>query len=196
MLNENFVLLGAFINLLGVISYVKDTLAGKVKPNRATWGLWALAAFIAFSAEIKQGVGIQALCTFMFAFNPFLIFLASFVNKKAYWALGKLDLYCGTLSVIGLILWYITKNGNIAILFAIFADLTAGIPTLIKSYHFPETENWKEFLSSLINVVVTMFTLKIWSFAYLAFPLYIFLYTFIAIILIRFKVGKKIGKMK
>lgn len=192
MLNENFVILGAFINLLGGISYIKDTIQGKIQPNRVSWGLWALAVAIAFSAEVSQGVGIQSLATFMVGFTPLLIFLASFVNKKAYWKLTKFDLLCGALSIIGLILWFVTKIGNIAILFSIFADLMAGVPTLVKSYKFPETENWIEFMSSFISVSIAMLTIKSWTFAYYAFPLYIFLYDLTAVILIKFKVGKRI----
>ncbi len=187
MLNQNFVLVGALINLLGGISYIKDTLSGKVQPNRISWGLWAVAVLIAFLAEINQGVGIQALATFMVGFIPLLIFLASFVNKKAYWQIGKFDLLCGGLSILGLILWQVTKIGNLAILFSILADLTAGIPTLIKAYKYPKSESWIEFASSMINMLIAMLTFTTWTFAYWGFPLYIFLFDLAAILLIKIK---------
>lgn len=82
MLPENLVIVGVIINFLGGISYVVDTLKGKVKPNRISWGIWAIAPLIAFFAEIKQGVGIQSLMTFMVGFSPLMIFVASFFNKK------------------------------------------------------------------------------------------------------------------
>jgi hypothetical protein len=193
VINENFVVLGAVIGLLGGISYIKDTLQGKVQPNRVSWGLWAVAVSIAFAAEISQGVKLQSLTTFVVGFVPLLIFLASFVNKKAYWKITKFDLLCGSLSLIGLLFWWITKVGNIAIIFSIFADLAAGIPTLIKSYKYPESENWIEYMTSFINVIILLLTIKTWGFAYYGFPLYIFLYDFIAFILIRFKLGKRIN---
>lgn len=192
MINENFVILGAFINLLGGISYIKDTIQGKIQPNRVSWGLWTVAVMVAFSAEVSQGVGIQALATFMVGFTPLLIFIASFVNKKAYWKITKFDMFCGVLSIAGLILWYLTKIGNIAILLSIFADLMAGIPTLIKSYKYPKTENWIEFMSSFMSVSIVMLTFKTWTFVYYAFPLYIFFYDLTAVILIKFQIGKRI----
>lgn len=192
MLNENFVIVGVIINLIGSFSYVIDTLQGKIKPNRVSWGLWAFASFVAFAAEIQQGVGIQSLMTFMVGFSPLLIFLASFVNKKAYWKLTKIDIFCAILSVAGLVLWIVTKTGNIAILFSIFADLTAGIPTLLKAYKYPETENYLEFLSSTVSAILTIFTLKIFTFSYVAYPFYIFLFDIIAVIFIKFKIGKKL----
>jgi hypothetical protein len=191
MINENFVILGALISLLGGISYIVDTLKGKVKPNRVSWGLWGAGVMVAFAAEVSQGVGIQSLTTFMVGLVPFLIFLASFVNKKAYWKITKFDLCCGALSLIGLLFWYITKVGNIAILFAIFADLLAGVPTLIKAFKYPETENWVEYLFSAINVVILLLTITVWRFEYIGFPLYILLFDLTGFLLIKFKLGKK-----
>jgi len=194
MININFVYLGLLINLLGGISYIRDTIIGKIQPNRVSWGLWGLGVMIAFAAEIKQGVGVQSLATFMVGFTPLLIFFASFLNKKAYWKLTKFDALCGLLSLAGITLWLLTKNANVAILFSIFADLMAGIPTLVKSYKFPESENWIEFASSFISVSIAMLTLKQFGFAFIAFPLYIFCYDLVAFLLIKFKLGKIIGK--
>ena len=81
-----------------------------------------VAAFTVFAAEIKQGVGIESLIPFISGLFPLLIFLSSFVNKKAYWKITKFDVGCGLLSVLGLILWQVTKVGNIAIAFGILAD--------------------------------------------------------------------------
>lgn len=92
MLHPNFVIVGAFIFFLGSIGYFVETLQGKVKPNKVTWFIWTLAPLIAFFAEIQQGVGIQSLLTFMVGFVPLIIFIASFVTKKAYWKIGRLDI--------------------------------------------------------------------------------------------------------
>jgi len=72
--------------------------------------LWALAPLIAFAAEIKEGVGIQSLMTFMVGFTPLLVFLSSFANKQSVWGLKRFDFICGVLSLFGLFLWYATKK--------------------------------------------------------------------------------------
>lgn len=192
MLNENFVILGVAINFLGGLSYLFLTIKGKVKPNRVTWFLWALAPLIAFSAEIGKGVGIQSLMTFIVGFNPLLIFFGSFVNKKAEWKLGTLDYVIGGLSLLGIFLWYLTKDGNYAISFAIVADGLAAVPTLIKSYSFPETENYLAYLTAFIAAGITLLTIDIWSFAHYGFPVYILLTTFVFVLLIKFRLGKLI----
>ena len=99
MLNENFVIVGIIITFVGSSSYLIDTIRGKVQPNKVSWFLWALAPILAFFAEIQQGVGIQSLLTFTVGFIPAVIFIASFVNKKSYWKLEKLDVVCGVFKV-------------------------------------------------------------------------------------------------
>lgn len=191
MLNENFVIVGAIIAALGGLSYLIDTVKGKVQPNRITFFFWSLAPLIAFVAEIKQGVGIQSLMTFMIGFTPLVILIASFLNKKAYWKLGSFDYICGILSFAGLILWYLTKVGNIAIAFSILADLLAALPTFVKSYYYPETENSWGYFTAAINAILTVLTIKIWSFAYYAFPIDSVIINLIIFSLIQFKLGKR-----
>lgn len=87
MLNENVVIIGVLLQAIGGWSYLVDTLKGSVQPNKVPWLLWSIAPLIAFVAEIKQGVGITALTTFIVGFVPLVIFIASFFNKKATWKL-------------------------------------------------------------------------------------------------------------
>lgn len=191
MLDEKFVILAVLINFLGGLSYLVATLKGKTKPNKVTWFIWAVAPLIAFWSEIDQGVGIQSLMTFMVGFNPLLIFLASFVNKKAYWKVSRLDWICGSLALSGLVAWKITDVGNVAILFSIFADTVAAVPTLVKSYREPETENSLIFLGGGISAGITLLTIDHWNFEHYAFPAYILVICVLLYVLIKFKIGKK-----
>ncbi len=194
MINENFIYLSFLISFAGGITYLVDTIKGKAKPNRISWFFWFLAPFIAVAAEIQKGVGLQTLMTFSVGFNPLLVFLASFINKNAYWKLSKTDYIYGALALLGIILWKVTGEGNIAILFAILADGLASIPTVIKSFKNPETESPTIFLLSLINASITLLTIKIWTFAQWGFPVYIFLIDAIIFSLIKFNLGKKYQK--
>ena len=53
MIDERFVIIGAFLSMIAQLTYAIDTVKGKIKPNRVTWFLWALIPLIAFVAEIK-----------------------------------------------------------------------------------------------------------------------------------------------
>jgi hypothetical protein len=128
----------------------------------------------------------------MVGFGPLMVFTASFVDKEAFWKITRLDIVCGVLSVIALILWAITGDGNIAIILSIAADLLAGIPTLIKSYNEPETEHPSAFRNGALSAGITLLTIKTWTFANYGFALYILLICTVLYSLIRFKLGKRI----
>lgn len=194
MIDERFVLIGAFLNIIGSATYAYKTVKGKTKPNRVTWFLWALAPLIAVVAQWSEGVTWAALMTFMVGFGPLIIFLASFVNRKAFWNITKLDIVCGAVSVLALLLWLMTGQGTVAIIFSILADLIAGIPTLVKAFNEPETEHHGVFRNGAISAAITLLTIKEWAFASYAFAVYILLICLVLYVLIRFKVGKNYFK--
>ncbi|OGM31970.1 hypothetical protein A2803_02680 [Candidatus Woesebacteria bacterium RIFCSPHIGHO2_01_FULL_44_21] len=190
MINPNFVIVGVILQVVGSYSYLVDTLKGKVKPNRVSWLLWSIAPLVAFAAEISRGVGIQSLTTFVVGFVPLIIFIASFVNKKSEWQLTRFDIICGALSTLGIILWFITKDANIAILFAVLADGLAALPTIVKSYEYPESENSTIFLFGAVNAAIGLLAIQIWNFEHFAFPLYLLVVNSVLVLLIKYKFGK------
>lgn len=190
MLNENFVILGVAIAAIGSFKYLLETLQGKVKPNKVTLFLWSLAPLIAFVAETKQGVGIQSLMTFSIGFFPLMIFIASFVNKKAYWKLGPFDYICGSLSLLGLLFWYITQSGNVAIIFALSADGLASLPAIVKTYRYPETEYSWAYFTAFISAILTILTINTWTLANYGFPFSTLIINLTIFFFAQFKLGK------
>jgi hypothetical protein len=193
MLNQNFIIVGALIGAVGSVAYLIDVVKGKIRPNRVSFLLWSIAPFIAFAAQIKQGVGLESLMTFSTGFMPILTFGASFVNKKAEWKVTRFDLACGFLSIVGLILWLITKVGNIAIFFSIVADGLAAVPTIVKSYKYPDTELAWPWLATAFGIVLTLLTIKKLTFANSGFIDYILLVNTLIFSLVQFRIGEKLG---
>jgi len=186
------VFLGAAVQLIGIYSYIKETLQGKVKPNRATWLLWSIAPLIATAAAMFNGVQWAVLPVFMSGFGPLLVFIASFINKESYWKLEGFDYWCGFFSILALILWGITKIPEIAIVFAIASDGFAAVPTLVKSWKYPETENAGPFTAGLFNSLTSFAAIKTWNFSATAFPTYlVFINISIALAIYRLKIFRK-----
>jgi hypothetical protein len=129
VISENWIYLGTAIGVLGTAAYLRDTLRGTTKPNRVTWLLWAFAPLLAAVVEFDEGVGLRALPTFMVGFMPLLVFAASFVNADSVWRIRRFDYACGAISVLGTVVWLVTRNGVLAISAAIAADFMAGLPT-------------------------------------------------------------------
>ncbi len=187
---QYLVLGGAAIQLFGIYSYIKDTLRGQTKPNRVSWLLWSIAPIIATIAALSEGVRWAVLPVFVSGFGPFLVFIVSFINKNAYWKLERFDYACGFFSILALLLWAITKDANIAIIFSILSDGAAAIPTLVKSWKFPETETATPFTFGIINCLTSFFAIKVWMFSSYAFVVYLlFINTAIAFAILRKKLN-------
>ncbi len=191
MLSPNFVIVGTLIGAVGSIAYLIATLKGEVKPNRVSFLLWGIAPLIAFAAMKAKGVGLESLMTLSVGVFPLLIFVASFFNKKAEWKLSKFDVLCGFLSALGLILWRLTREGNVAIVFSIVADGLAAVPTVVKAYKFPETEVAWPWIMTSIGVVITLLTLTRITLANSAFNIYILIANTTIFALVYTKIGKK-----
>lgn len=132
--------------------------------------------------------------TFAVGFGPLLIFLASFLNKKSDWQITKFDIACGAVSILALILWGLTQNAMLALILSLAADAVACIPTLIKSWTHPETEDARAYVLAAISAFITTLSLPIWTFSYYAFPVWTLIICLIFVILIKFKPTKLLSK--
>ena len=188
-------ILGAIISLFGIYFYAKETIKGNTKPNRVTWLMWSIAPLIGSAAAFSQGIGWATLPVFMAGFGPLVVLLASFVNKNSYWELTKFDYLCGLFSILALVLWAVTRDANVAILFAIMSDASAAIPTLIKGWREPETESVEAYSTGLISAITSFGAMRSFMFAELAFPLYLVVMNILLIfVVIRKKLGISILK--
>lgn len=168
-------MLGAAVNILGTSTYVWQTLRGRTRPNKMTFLMWSIAPFIGAVAAFADGVLWPAVTILAAALCPFSIFLASFVNPNAYWRLTASDYICGALSLLGLVLWLVTDEPVLALVFALLSDALATAPTMIKAWRHPETESALSYLGSSFSGLMGIIAATAWTFSEVAFPLYLFL---------------------
>ena len=168
------VLLSVLISMAGASAYIRDTLSGETKPNRVSWFLWALSPLISTAAALTAGADLWATVRILIAgVLPLLIFFASFVNQRSYWKISIFDLTCGFFSLLALILWGAIAAPQLAILCAIMGDFCASLPTLLKTWTYPETETGAMFIASFLSVVMVLPSIPVWNIANAAFQLYL-----------------------
>lgn len=188
MLPEYFAYLTIVIGLLAMYTYIKSMLQGKARPNRVSWILWGVVPMIATYIGYKSGISLPILAaTFMAGFISVSVVIVSFFTEGAYWKTEKSDIWCAILSAIAIVVWVATKNGVVSLIFAILADLFAGIPTMIKAWKYSDTENATSFGYGVLNQFVTFLIIKDFTFLNFAFPLYVIIANMIIIIGIKRK---------
>jgi len=168
------VLLSILIGVAGSLSYIRDTIRGKTRPNRVSWGMWALAPLIGTAAAISAGADPWATSRiFLAGFVPLIVFLVSFANRQSYWQLTVFDFLCGACSAVALVAWLFAESPELAVLLAATGDGLAALPTLRKAWTYPETENGVIFITSLIGVLLVLPSIPEWNIINSAFQIYL-----------------------
>ena len=176
MLPEYFIYIAASIRILAGLLYIKSILKGKTRPSAVSWLIWSVSPFIAFfAATFSEGFKLASLVTLALGISPLLVFITASVTKNHLFKLTLPDLICGILAIISLICWLITKNPILTISFAILADLISTVPTLKKSYYYPDTEYAPTYLLAILAVSITLLTNKETTSYSLIYPTYILL---------------------
>jgi hypothetical protein len=170
---EYLVFVAAFASFVAACLYIRAMFKGETKPNRVTWFMWSVAPFVATAAAVSSGVGWAVIPVFMSGFSPFLILTASFFTRKAYWKLSSFDYLCGVFSGLAIVLWYLTSNPNVAIVFAILGDALAAVPTFIKAWRNPRTESAWPFIIGVFSPMTSFLAASTFGFSDLAFPIYL-----------------------
>ncbi len=193
MIDPRFVFLAAFLSLTGAYGYVRDTLRGVTSPNRVTWGLWGVEGILGFAVEIQQHVGLASVMTLMLGFVPCVVVAVSFKNPHSVWRIGKFDVFCGLVSLAGLVFWFFINEPTVALISFVAADQIAALPTLRKSWIAPHTESPRVFFMGFLNCGITLLTLKRLTTGGALFPGCILVTDLILGILIVTRLGRRLG---
>lgn len=194
MLGSEFLVFAIIIRLLSGLDYLLATLKGQALPNPVTWLFWGLAPLVAFLAQIEKTIEPSAWVTLALSAGPLLIFVVS-LTKGHHWRVGVFDILCGASAAIGIVLWQITSDPIMAIVFGILADILGGIPTIVKSYRAPSSEKATPYLLSVFSMVLTLATMQSWRFVDYAFPIYILLINVLLFTLISSRIGERKSKI-
>jgi hypothetical protein len=192
VIDPRFVFLAIAVSMVGASGYIRDTLRGVTSPNRVTWGLWAVEGILAFLVEVQQHVGLPALMTLTFGLVPLIVVLASFRHSHLAWKIGKFDIFCGVVSVLGLVFWLFIGQATVALISFVAADQVAALPTLRKSWIAPSTETGRTFFLGSVNCAITLMALQHFTTAGALFPGCILVTDLIIGLLVVSKVGPRL----
>lgn len=177
LLNDNAApILGILAGILSIFAfapYVRDTLARRTRPQRATWFIWSVLCCITLATQIHEGatgsmwfVVIQTSATvFIFALS-ITRGTGSFVNVADTCMLGAAG--------FGLVLWGLTDTSGYALAIIIAISSLGGIATVKKSYADPASETMSTWVMSLAAAAMAILAIDEPSWVLMAYPVYLF----------------------
>lgn len=167
-----FGLLAGIVSGSSYIPYIKDVLAKKTKPERASWIIWAVLTSIAFFSQLAKGASNSLWLPGFETIGVTIVFFLSL--QYGIGGMTKRDMFILIAAAIGIILWYFTKEPAIALYIIIFVDGTGTIPTIIKSYQEPGSETFITWIMVAIAGILAMLSVGVWNIILLSYPFYIF----------------------
>jgi hypothetical protein len=174
MLAPEFIIAAILLRLLAGLSYLMATIKGEAKPNPVTWFFWGLAPLVAFIAQLQRSSEPAVWMTLILSLGPLAVFTVA-LTQKHKWKIGPFDIWCGSFAALGIIMWQLSSEPLVALLFGILADIIGSIPTLRKGFIAPHTEKMLPYLLSVGSMAITILTIQNWKFMNYAFPVYILL---------------------
>lgn len=162
--------------LIGITPYIKSIHCREVKPHSLSWIGWGfvtgIGAIAMLSAGFTWGVVILAANTF----GCFFIATYSQIRGVGVWEASRYDYLFFVLGVLGIVLWQTLDNPDLAVSFAMIADASFGIPTLIKMRKDPYSETKFPWFMAALSGVLGLMAISYVSYTEIAYPIYLAVY--------------------
>ncbi len=155
--------------------YVRSILRGETRPDRATWWILSLGAFILtasyWSAGARETIWIPlAYC---------VCYLVAAILSVFYGAgkptLSMFDKVCLAGALASAALWWFTDNPVIALSLQMIMEMFGLIPTIEKTFRYPTSESALAWGIATVASIVNLFAIGDWTFAIAAYPLFVLL---------------------
>jgi hypothetical protein len=153
--------------IIGNLSYLNDTVRGRVTPHPYTWFVWSIVSLITLLGQMQKGAAIGALPTAVAELFTLFIFIFSlkYAFQKTAGHIRRVDTYFLIAALLGLVPWLLTNDPTISVIIVVAIDLIAFVPTLRKARTNPETEKPLLFGMNVARHALALFSLEAYNIA-------------------------------
>ncbi len=168
-----FGVLSGIISTFAYLPYIRDTIAGRTQPQRASWLIWSVLGSIAFFSQVYEGAGASLWFAGVQVSGTIAVFLLSiFLGVGGF--LSRRDCAVLICAAMGLVIWYFTETAIYALIITISISLLGGAVTVVKAYQDPDSETMSTWLLSFIAATCAIVSVGTPDGVILAYPLYLF----------------------
>jgi len=162
------VIIGLMAPLVGIYSMLKK----KFRPQRMTRFLLVSLNFLFVGTLFAQGDRNAIYLASAILLSNLVVFVLSI--KYGIGGTTKLDIFILFMTIFSLFIWQSTRNPVLGLVMSIITDFIAVIPTLVKTWVIPETEEWRFYIVDSISGFFNILSISVFTIGKLAFPLYVF----------------------
>jgi len=175
-----FIIISSILALISPLIYAKAIFKGEAKPHRTTRLILLIISSLATLSLFAQKDTVAIWLAGVSTLQSILIFILSIKYGMGGWS--KADLFCLVVACFGIVLWQTTKNPSLALYASIIADFIGMIPTLTKTFRFPETEVWLFYALDMCAAFLNLFAVKSFVVQQFSYPLYLIIVNLLMVI--------------
>ncbi len=169
--HESWGIVATYITIFAYLPYILSILKGTTKPNRTTWVVLFLIGLVSFITYKDIGATTTLGVPLANVIGPLIIFVLSIKFGEGWETLN--DFKYLLISGVAIVLWQIYDSPLLGLIFNLFADFIAFIPTLKKSFFKPQTENTLTWCLFSFGGILNLLAIDKWIFSIIVYPLYI-----------------------
>jgi hypothetical protein len=167
-------LTGAGIVAVSAVYYAVDVLRGGTRPQRTSWGVWALVGILGVASSNASGAGPGMYAAAVDAVACAATFLLSLIPRYRKPGGQRLDPYLGLAAVAGVVLWQfgpLTAAG--AAICAVTCATVALWPTLRDARYRPDLESRLSWSTDVVGNGLCLAAVGTASVAALVYPIFL-----------------------
>jgi hypothetical protein len=167
-------LTGAGIVAISAVYYAVDVLRGSTRPQRTSWGVWALVGILGVASSDAGGAGPGMYAAAVDAVACAATFLLSLIPRYGKPGGRRLDPYLGLAAVAGVVLWQFGPLSDTgAAMCAVTCDTVALWPTLRAARHRPDLESRLSWSTDVLGNGLCLAAVGTASVAALVYPIFL-----------------------
>ena len=156
------------VGILGYLPYFIGLYRKRLRPHVFSWFLWGFLMSIIWIGQIESNAGPGAWITGMSALVCLAIAAAAYrIGDKD---ITQSDWFCFIAGLLGIPLWFFTKDPLYSILFLTLIDSIAFVPTLRKLWLKPNGESALSYSITMTKFMVSFFAIKEHNLATSVYP--------------------------
>lgn len=181
-MQQIFLIFSIIVGFLSPIIGITSVLKGSFKPQRMTRFLIMLVSFLFVGTLFANGDRNGIYLASAQLLGSIAMFYLSL--RRGMGGNTRLDWMVFAMAIGSLIVWQTTANPFLGLVMSIVTDFIGFVPTLVKTWKYPETEEWKFYMSDVVASIFSILSIGAFSLGNLAFPIYIFLINITSVVMI------------
>ena len=163
-------LLAGLVTLSAFFFYIRDSVSGRSRPNRATWIIWTVLSLVITASYYASGARDTIWAAIGFTIGQASVALVSLRYGTGGWS--TFDKACLAGAGLGLFAWALSGSAFLALIIAMMVDAVGALPTIRKLLAEPDSESRTAWAVFSIGNILNVLAIERWTIEIALFPVY------------------------